>query len=207
MLRFQILTNLISFVYLAAVASITSQLILTPFSVITTRIHVNRGPPVSSLQVIESVVKSHGGWGILWTGYFSALLQSIPHNMVMFTVYNFTKTSIVSTGSMNTPEKDLAGRLLCSVVGSYAAILVTSPIDITRTHRQSLISSGMADCGVAVVSHKVPSSWAVLKDIFSNYGVKYMYRGSTARFMSSTPYTMAMLIGYDYVKMFSIKEK
>ena len=190
----------------------TSQLVLTPFSVITTRLHINTGPPVSSLTVLTSTLRSHGGWGVLWTGYISALLQSIPHNLVMFSVYNFAKAYMGSWGFMSTPESDVASRLLCSVGGSYAAILVTSPIDITRTHRQAMISSLSQDIVADSVTvtgvtggsmQRIPSSWVVLKDIYNKFGVKYMYRGSTARLMSSTPYTVAMLIGYDYIKLFA----
>jgi hypothetical protein len=189
--------------YLAAVASVTSQLVLTPFSVITTRLHINRGPSIPSWQVLSSIVSKHGGsWSILWTGYFSALLQSIPHNMVMFTVYNYSKSYVASLGIFQTPTQDLVSRFVCSILGSYAAVLVTSPIDITRTHRQALIS---ASGGGADKSLHLPSSWSVMKDIYKKFGIRYMYRGATARLLSSTPYTVAMLIGYDYVKLFSIK--
>lgn len=185
----------------AAVASVTSQLVLTPFSVITTRLHVNTGPPISAMQVLLSTVKAHGSWAVLWTGYASALMQSIPHNMVMFSVYNFSKTFFSSQGLMQTPGRDLAVRFLCSILGSYAAILVTSPIDITRTHRQALISASSE----SIPRHRIPSSWFILKDIYNKFGIRFMFRGATARLLSSTPYTVAMLIGYDYVKLFSMK--
>lgn len=218
----------------AAVASVTSQVVLTPFSVITTRLHVNTGPPVSSLQVLSSVVQSHGSWRVLWTGYTSALLQSIPHNLVMFSVYNFSKAQLRSWGCMDSGVTDVAARLLCSVLGSYAAILVTSPIDITRTHRQAMLSvdpctqisgtgaslgacAGGGEPGVlggrgastSVIARRrttaVPSSWLVFADLYSRHGVRFLWRGSGARLLSSTPYTVAMLIGYDYVKLYATK--
>ena len=212
-------------------ASVTSQLVLTPFSVITTRLHINRGPPISAWQVISSTVKTHNGsWAVLWTGYFSALFQSIPHNLVMFSVYNFSKTCLDSWGFMKTSEGGLAARLMCSILGSYAAIVVTSPIDITRTHRQALISSSSShqerrstpllsstqstspspSSGIfnshSTQPRRIPSSLFILKDIYNTFGIRYMYRGATARLLSSTPYTVAMLIGYDYVKLFASKQ-
>jgi hypothetical protein len=164
-------------------------------------------------------VQTHGSWGILWTGYTSALIQSIPHNMVMFSVYNYAKGCLDHWGFMNTSESDLASRMGCSVLGSYAAIVVTSPIDITRTHKQALISAEATSCpagrsasinvakkGTAVMSVPgVPSSWVVLKGIVDTHGARHLFRGSYARLLSSTPYTVAMLIGYDYVKLYSLR--
>lgn len=52
----------------AAVASIVSQATLTPLHVVTTRMHINDGPPVSPLSIVKSIVSKYGRWSVLWTG-------------------------------------------------------------------------------------------------------------------------------------------
>jgi hypothetical protein len=52
----------------AAVASIISQGTLTPLHVVTTRLHVNEGPPVSAIFVVKSIISKYGRWSVLWTG-------------------------------------------------------------------------------------------------------------------------------------------
>lgn len=110
---------------------------------------------------------------------------------------------------MKTPVSDLLVRLACSFLGTYAAVIVTSPIDIVRTHRQALVSdyTGVAAVGGGMTAAEVPSSMAIFKEICSKFGWRHMYSGATARLLSSTPFTVAMLIGYDYVKLFSRIER
>ena len=140
------------------------------------------------------------------TGYSSALLQAVPLNMTLFAVYTFTRSHAEEYGLMKTPVSDLLVRLACSFLGTYAAVIVTSPIDIVRTHRQALVSdyTGVAAVGGGMSAAQVPSSLTIFKEICSKFGWRHMYSGATARLLSSTPFTVAMLIGYDYVKLFSL---
>jgi hypothetical protein len=188
----------------AAIASITSQAVLTPVAVVTTRLHINQGPLISAWKVMNSIVSQHGRYGVLWTGYSSALLQAVPLNMTLFWVYTYSKHHAYEMGLMNTPRSDLAVRFACSLLGTYAAVLVTAPIDIVRTHRQALVSDSIcitSSSGVKMMS-PVPSSLEILKSIYSKHGVRYIFgTGSNARLLSSTPFTVAMLIGYDYIKL------
>ena len=143
------------------------------------------------------------------TGYTSALVQAIPTNMTMFAVYNLTKSYAHDRGLMTTPVADMSVRLLCSVLGTYSAIMVTAPIDIARTYREAMASEMASVPAVAVApsvgitSGPLPSTWRVMKDIYHKHGLQRMYAGANARLLSSTPYTVAMLVGYDYVRLFA----
>lgn len=178
---------------------------------------------------------------MMLSGYTSALVQAIPSNITLFSVYTFTKTHAQDLGLMNTPEMDLVTRFACSMMGTYASVVVTAPIDIARTFRQELLSSNsssartqglsyspnsspstlsttansviahsvppiIASSGGGLVSPPIPSTWRVLRDIYLEFGVRRIYAGASARLLSSTPYTLAMLIGYDYVKIYSTRE-
>jgi len=186
--------------FAAASGSITSQAILTPLAVVTTSQHVHKVPSTSARAVVKSILANHGNLRVLWTGYTSALVQAIPTNFTLFAVYTYTKNYCHEQGWMKTPNMDLFARFGCSLLGTYAAVMVTSPIDIVRTHRQAFVSHNI---NVLTVPVAVPSSWVIAKNIYSEFGLWHMFRGASARLLSSTPFTIAMLIGYDYVKQFS----
>jgi hypothetical protein len=178
---------------------------------------------------------------LLYEGYTSALVQAIPTNITLFSVYTFTKTHAQDLGLMDSPQMDLITRLVCSMAGTYAAVLVTAPIDIARTFRQELLSAPsppahtttpppsinlppitMSTSGSSLLPHlpmstgipsgsaatpPIPSTWTVLKNIYREHGLRRIYAGATARLVSSAPYTVAMLIGYDYVKIYSMQQE
>lgn len=63
----------------AAIASITSQAILTPVAVVQTRLHVNQGPIIPARSVLRTIIAQHGGWGILWTGIDAYFQSAMGH--------------------------------------------------------------------------------------------------------------------------------
>ena len=52
----------------AALASIVSQAVLTPVSVVTTHMHVHDCPNMSATQVFNYIVSQNRSYSVLWTG-------------------------------------------------------------------------------------------------------------------------------------------
>lgn len=72
----------------AAVASVVSQAVLTPVSVVTTHLHVHPCNNVSVTQVTRAIVAQHGRWGVLWTGeLFALFIKMLRYCYNMYSTY------------------------------------------------------------------------------------------------------------------------
>jgi hypothetical protein len=148
-------------------SSLVSQLIMAPYSVVSTRLQISTASTrETALAVLKDVTSGPGGVRSLWTGYLSAVVQLGPQHATMWAVSSWLRDAIVmyqlsindSSGSEE-EEHDardsrcgndvkqqlgLIPRLVTSGCGSIVAIFVTSPIEVVRTHRQAMASNAMS---------------------------------------------------------------
>jgi hypothetical protein len=151
-------------------SSLVSQLIMAPYSVVSTRLQISTASTrETALAVLIDVTSGPGGVRSLWTGYLSAVVQLGPQHATMWAVSSWLRDAIVmyqlsikySSGSEE-EEHDardsrcgndvkqqlgLIPRLVTSGCGSIVAIFVTSPIEVVRTHRQAMASNAMSIYG------------------------------------------------------------
>ncbi len=127
-----------------------------------------------------------------------------------------------SSSSSNNKEyaPGLLPRLGTSMCGSFVAIVVTSPMDAVRTHRQIMIShppppppppsASAAANGIGLVSGggvgvgghpiTVPSSWSTFVLLYRQQGLRAFTSGILPRALANCPGMIAMMVGYQYVK-------
>lgn len=147
-------------------SSLVSQLIMAPYSVVSTRLQLSTSSTrETALAVLKDVTSGPGGVRSLWTGYLSAVVQLGPQHATMWAVSSWLRDAIVTHQSSindttcgeeeehargsrceNDVEQQLGliPRLVTSGCGSIVAIFVTSPIEVVRTHRQAMASNAMS---------------------------------------------------------------
>ena len=231
------MTHYPGWVYGAAggISTFASQLIMAPYSVISSRLQIATGPSnrLSAMTVLRNVLSRPNGLRALWTGYYSAIAQLGPQHATMWAVSSWLQDQLVmlayEDGDVADVEKageashnrgehalGLLPRLGTSMCGSFIAIVVTSPIDAVRTHRQIMIShpppppmpsitttsgkSGAFGVGGSGHAINVPSSWSTFVFLYRQQGVRAFTTGIIPRALANCPGMIAMMVGYQYVK-------
>ena len=232
------MTHYPGWVYGAAggISTFASQLIMAPYSVISSRLQIATGPNnrLSAMTVLRDVLSRPNGLRALWTGYYSAIAQLGPQHATMWAVSSWLQDQLVMLAcddgdyreienagelSHNRGENTLGllPRLGTSMCGSFIAIVVTSPIDAVRTHRQIMISqplpppssssitttsgrSGAFGVGGSGHTITVPSSWSTFVFLYGQQGLRAFTTGIIPRALANCPGMIAMMVGYQYVK-------
>jgi hypothetical protein len=203
------------------------QFVMVPYAVVTTpmQLHSAGTTRLPASQVLRDILNRNqvsfqnpARASILWTGYWSTVGQLVPQQAATWTMYSFCKTLLLewTYKDDDNTQKDLGlwGRVLCSLCSSGIAIVATSPIDVVRTNRQALVSSvtpttTAGSSSAAALSsfpsrqHAVASSSTVVREIYRQQGARGFFRGMSARALASCPPLMAMMVGYEYVKVFA----
>ena len=207
-------------------STIVSQLVMTPYSIVSGRMQIETGGvrrASSAASVLRDVVSGPRGARSLWTGYSSAVLQLGPQHAAMWAVSGTMRDALIEhharrRRSANTGiveyrggghdddvddgddcddiELGLLPRLATSACGSAVAIVITSPLDVVRTHRQAMASSGPSTSGGGAM----PSSWEVVVGLYRREGARALFGGIVPRMYANCPGMIAMMVGYQYVK-------
>ena len=195
-----------------AAGCLIGQSVVAPFSVVSTRLQLQRGVPMSVFSVVRSIHATNGGrLRSFWSTYPNAVAQIMPQNFVMWSTFSYTHALALSwEGCEEDPSRlSLGANLACSATASITAMFFTSPMDNIKTHKEALLSGTQSpslsnDSGHARAPRTgPPTSWFVCKHIYHTQGVLGFFRGMVARGIATSPPIVAVLVGYQYVKAFS----
>ncbi len=178
-------------------AELCSCLILTPAEVIKQNAQVlqsqqgeRRGGGSTSLQALRMIQHAEGGAvRRLWTGYAALAARNLPFTAVHFPVFEAIRARIWERRGRKAPRKDVGnvqpgqGILETGVVngvsagvsGGFTAVL-TTPMDVVKTRMMLSVGDSWGEKGKVQ-----PSGYQVAKLVYSERGVRGLFRGGALR--------------------------
>ena len=142
-------------------------------------------PPLA--DVFTRIVREQG-FASLWRGNLVNLLRIVPTYGLRFSFYDVFR-SMASVGLEEGEALTLPRQMMSGALSGAATVLVTYPLDLTRTHLS-------AD----VHSREGRSVAQAFKDVIARDGVRGLYRGIGVSVLEITPYVAISLGGYEYGK-------
>lgn len=145
----------------------------------------SKGP----IDIIRSIWKESGPKGF-YRGYLASLMTYAPSSSIWWASYGLF-TGIISEVVPNDTNKYFVQAVSGPLAGITAAI-ATNPLDIIRTRLQ-------IEGGTSII--RTASS------LYTEEGFRAVYKGLSARIISTIPTSFIIIIGYETVKRLSLKQE
>jgi len=195
-------------------ASIVGQTIIVPFDVIsqhlmllgqlsgktklTPEVKASVNPfnihveGVSKAKIAAEVTKhiySRDGFRGFYRGFTTSLATYVPSSAFWWTFYHFFQETYDKVIPPFVPYT--AVQCAAAMSAGCASCMLTNPLDLIRTR-------------VQVQRKPIPET---LKHLWRTEGIKIFSKGLTARLTSSIIYSIAIILGYETVKKWSVHEE
>ncbi|XP_007906200.1 solute carrier family 25 member 44 [Callorhinchus milii] len=194
--------NAIKSLAAGSLASLVAQTITVPIDVISQHLmimgqgeNVGRFKPRSktsvtfgqSQEIIIQIFRSDGLRGF-YRGYIASLLTYIPNSALWWPFYHFYAEQLSNLAPSNCPHLIL--QAVAGPLAAATAATVTNPMDVVRARVQVEGKTSLIETFKQLVVEE--GTWGITK-------------GLSARIISSTPTTLALVIGYETLKKISLK--
>jgi len=196
----------------ASLASIVGQTVIVPFDVISQHIMVlglKQAPAAATttsmrsasplaintvgrakwevtLDITRTIYRRDGLRGF-YRGYLAALCNYVPSSASWWTFYSLYQDMLTNLGSSNVMPHTLV-QCGAAVLSGCTTSVITNPLDLVRTR-------------VQVQRKTIPETMRIL---WEQERLNIFRKGLTARMMTSSLYSLAVIFGYETVKKFSV---
>eukprot|EP00794_Sanderia_malayensis_P014350 gene14350-15846_t len=143
---------------------------------------------VGPIEIISGIWKESGPRGF-YRGYLASLMTYAPSSSIWWASYGMF-TGLLSDFLPEETPKVFVQAMSGPLAGITAAIF-TNPLDIVRTRLQ--IEGGTSIIRTASL-------------LYSEEGIRAVYKGLSARILSTLPTSLIIIIGYETVKRLSLKK-
>ena len=171
-------------------AVLASQVVWTPFDVVTQRIMVASGTSGAAAadQSVSHVVRDvwhASGWRGFYRGFGVTLIAYLPGGSVWWAAYGGAREA--ATGQKVVPE--LLEQFGAATWASLWTVAVTSPLDVLKTRVQ--LSSGAV----------APPVMSLAKELIASEGVTGLYRGFLPRWSQASIFSACVISLYEHLKI------
>lgn len=142
----------------------------------------------STLSAVAALARTHGNIH-LWRGLGPTLWRDVPFSGLYWAGYESCKHQLNRAGHKGAGVAFISGALS----GTTAALL-TSPFDVLKTRRQSLLMSGTTG---GSGSGPALGTFSVLKQIVQTEGISALYAGVIPRIAKIAPACGIMIACFD----------
>ncbi|KAL0077314.1 mitochondrial carrier domain-containing protein [Phycomyces blakesleeanus] len=177
--------------------------LISPIELFRTRLQAATGVNDfrNVLYGVQSMVKKDGVRA-LWRGLPPTLWRDVPFSAMYWMTYEKTKQALIAYNNNNNNnisisivQGDLYMSFLAGAFSGMCAAAVTTPFDVAKTRRQ-------VDAGKDSPSMKAVKVPAILRQIYSQDGVRGLFRGLTPRVAKVAPSCAIMISSYEIGKTF-----
>ena len=167
-------------------AVLASQLIWTPFDVVTQRVMVASGTAskdVSASHVAHDIWRS-SGWRGFYRGFGITLVAYLPGGSVWWAAYGGVREAFAG----QTIVPGVVEQFAAATWASLWTVAVTSPLDVLKT-RVQLSTSTVA-----------PPAVSLAKDLIATEGLSGLYRGFLPRWSQASIFSACVITLYEHLK-------
>jgi hypothetical protein len=126
----------------------------------------------------------------LWRGNLTNCTRIFPAHALRFTLFDYWQRLAMKIFHVNrSNELPLVGQLLSGALSGATTTLLLHPLDLARTHLS------------LNVSHTRLSLRDVMHNLYTQQGIRGIYRGVTMSVIEITPYTGISLGGFEFLKV------
>ncbi|OAD65204.1 hypothetical protein PHYBLDRAFT_89896, partial [Phycomyces blakesleeanus NRRL 1555(-)] len=175
--------------------------LISPIELFRTRLQAATGVNDfrNVLYGVQSMVKKDGVRA-LWRGLPPTLWRDVPFSAMYWMTYEKTKQALIAYNNNNNNNNnnisisivqgDLYMSFLAGAFSGMCAAAVTTPFDVAKTRRQVDAGKGNKD------------TYSILRQIYSQDGVRGLFRGLTPRVAKVAPSCAIMISSYEIGKTF-----
>lgn len=177
-------------------ASTSSQFIVVPVDVVSQRMMLQK-ENLSALRISKDLYRKEGFLGF-YRGFGSSVATYAPFSAVWWSssaackhfLYSFLEGPEEQESVLFMRGKDVLIQSIAGMTGSLCGVLVTNPIDVIKTRIQTQ-------------EERVSFSKEAIK-LVRQEGILAFTKGVSSRLMSSLPFSVLGLVGYEAVKQWSM---
>ncbi|XP_039262884.2 mitochondrial glutathione transporter SLC25A40-like [Styela clava] len=164
--------------------------IISPLELIRTKM---QSRPLTYQEVASVIRQSvqQSGLRSLWTGWVPTILRDVPFSMFYWFSYELIKQKLSF-------DNLFLKSFLSGFTAGAIATVITHPMDVTKTRRQ--IALGEKVFGVS--SSTPMNTFAVLRDVVNNNGLRGIFSGLLPRLAKIGPACAIMISSYEFGKRF-----
>lgn len=144
------------------------------------------------MRVALNQMLQQEGWLSLYKGLWPTILRDVPFSCIYWGSYESLKKRYDQQNDPTFLFSFLSG----AFSGSIAAT-VTLPFDVVKTHRQIEVGEKLVDSSAN--QHKVAE---IMKNIYSNNGIRGLFAGLAPRLYKVTPACAIMISSFELGKKF-----
>lgn len=165
------------------ISSVVSPLELIRTNLQSTPLSVDNPHTLRSvLSSVRGVVRTEG-IGYLWRGLGPTLWRDVPFSGLYWAGYESTKAAFEREGHHGPPVAFISGAL-----SGTTAALITSPFDVLKTRRQSLVMSSPGS---------ITATFPLAANILRTEGISALYAGIMPRIAKIAPACGIMIACYE----------
>lgn len=161
-----------------------------PLELIKTKLQSRQGYSYRELTVVVSNAIRQSGLLSLWRGLSPMLFRDVPFSLIYWIGYEQAKVCLTR---MAPGYSNVVPFLSGALSGAVAAVL-TTPLDVVKTHMQVEIGQSTADNSKRLGAG---SLLTVAKDVVSSHGYSGLYAGLAPRVAKIAPACAIMISSYE----------
>jgi len=188
-------------------AETISAMFWVPMEVIKQRVQV-RNTYTSSYSVLRDLIRNEGAH-TLFKGYWLTVGVFGPYAMIYFMCYEKTKALSGTYFGQSVDQLNSVGVLGSAAVSAGIAAACTTPLDVVKTRLQTqgdLVASIRSGNGNPTGMHsgnmEYRSTMHAIRSIVSQYGIRGLFRGISARILWISPQTAITFGTFERIKQY-----
>lgn len=191
-------------------ASLVGQTIIVPFDVLSQHLMVmgitGKGnkvefnhlgikyePGRSRLAMTSDVVKHimrYDGLSGFYRGYTASLCTYVPNSALWWAFYHLYQDQLILF--LPSYFSHLLIQTIAGTLGGFTTTIITNPLDVVRARLQVQRLGSMRDA---------------FSDLWNEERLQMFTKGLSARLIQSATFSFSIILGYETIKRFSVKEE